>query len=253
MQRILIICFFIATSAAFFSCQQEVDKNSPAILDFQVNSNEEDSVAVDADTGAQFSARLEDDDELREMRFAISLNETKYVYPSEFPKQVVIIDIFDSEYDFNQVVNFPDTVPASIWDVELSTFDGNGNFVEVTKELYLQNSILPAIQVDSIFPSLSLTSSTELELADTHDFYGDVIGSNNLSRVALELQFIETGEVVWQIEEMPGATSFSFQSFSQLVILPAEPEFGNYYLDVVAEDSEGYESRIRYEVSFEED
>ncbi|MFZ6052261.1 hypothetical protein [Halocola ammonii] len=253
MRTIIQLGLLSTLVALFCACETDVDKNPPAILDFQVNGNEEDSVSVDAGTNVQFSARLEDDDELREMRFAISLNETKYVYPSEFPSRVVIIDVFDSEYDFGQVVNFPDTVPASTWQVELSTFDGNGNFVEVTKEMTVQNSFLPAIKVDSIFPSLSVSSNTELQLADTLDFFGDVAGFANLSRVALELQLVETGETVWQIEEMPIATSFSFQSFSQLLILPTELEFGDYFLDLVAEDAEGYESRIRYDVSFEED
>lgn len=244
----------IATLTLFLTaCQQDIDKNDPVISDFTVDGDLADSVLIQAGNQVVFEAQLADDKELSQMRFSVEMDETKYFYPSGQPSLVEVTIIEAEEFDFEHAVLFPDTVPEGVWRAELSTFDGNGNRVDAgPKELYLINNELPRIEIDSIFPTLSSTSTTALSPNDTLDIYGNLSDGGALTEFVAELRSQEDNELVWSYTASIFGQTFLFQDLMELVVLPAEMEQEDFYLFFIARDNEDNVSRIRYSVNISE-
>jgi hypothetical protein len=246
MKHLSIIAFSLLF---LFACSKDGDKNRPKITDLNINSETED-IVVQAGQTAAINFTVTDNEGLSQIRMDIHdafdghIHGKITAFDKFFWEQIDTLNGL-TEYTGSINLNIPDSVAAGPYHLDVLVVDLEGNQSEIgLLDLIIDHSFNPEISITSH----DFTNELHVDKGTSLILQGAVTDDIDLTEVFIVVEREDNGhthgktsgteELFLFGQDLPGSSDLTY-TINTTILIPGSAKDGDYFLEVVANDSDG--------------
>ena len=216
------------------------DNSAPVVEYFKVNGSTDSPSLCSAGSMNEFEIKTGDDKSLSQVKISVKSSSVYsspegdaalFTYPSIGAwDEWGIINISGNESDDKISFYAPDSLSGRCL-IDVAVVDKNGNLTSKQYKAYVQNLLLPELNISGTTPAANEEGKLIIALNESLSIIGSAEDTDGLSDVSVTIKM--GSSIIYEDTQMLGGTT-SF-GLDQLVF-PAFTEAGNYSIEIYAND-----------------